>query len=245
MSATRSVIQQIIEIDTHDTFSEQAPPVAEPELARQIESESRVLDNWIAFRVSPYFTERIYSGESLEVNAAALYTDVIAPHYKREQFNYLDESMHMVNSQIPAKQDALERAQRRLSFVEDELAVSMSLGGSGIEVDNDGISAKALMCQQEAARQQLQVRELAIDLHNIELRAKTKEQIFLSINELLHNASPEEQREKSEVIIAEAKKIALRQAIIALETDGTTRPRLLNRRKRALQKELEALCALH
>jgi len=188
-----------------------------PELQTQIEIQSEVLDNWVAFKTAPVFVEKIYKGQELAIDMEYIRDTFILPEYHEQQRIFLEESADIVGRQIPsirdrrrsAEEDAAEHA-KNITIID----VKVAAGQGSPEV----ALARSSYYKQMKSRQK-DASNLTQDIPRATQNARIKEAMFYTIGQFLNNPDEDVIQTKIDEVTLAAKKIALSQVILTFKAD--------------------------
>jgi len=212
--------------ETLDAKIDRRLSAVSPELEEQTNIETKILDNWVAFKVAPHIVEKIYAGEDLSINLVQMRDEVILPEYRARQAEYLSESVSIVSRQLPGLKARLQQSKDSLASTDELLAIA-----------EERNMPTQLSLRQTQSRTRKDIKSLTSDIENASLLAKTKDAMFAKINDFLKHSSADEVDSKVDRITYVAKKIALHQVASSFETDLS----MLDRDDPAYELAAEAL----
>ncbi|MES2630779.1 MAG: hypothetical protein V4611_02390 [Patescibacteria group bacterium] len=208
------------------SFSDAAPEtstverrlyVISPEIQAQVEIQSAVLDNWVAFKTAPAFVEKIYNGKELAIDMEYMRDELILPEYREQQRVFLEESADIVGRQIPSIRTRRRSAERDAAEHEKNIAdidTRVAAGQGSAEVAMSRASYYKQM-----KRRQKDADNLTQDIPRAVQNARIKEAMFYTIGQFLNNPNEDVIQAKIDEITLASKKIALNQVILSFKAD--------------------------
>ena len=199
------------------SIAEQYIASLSPETRHQVDTETAIIDNWVAFKVAPIFLKKIYAGEELAIDLTAARNEVIIPEYLAQQAGAMDTASDIAGRQTDA-------IRKRIAIAESDVAEKrgkLQIWQDAVDSGNQSPRIRLNIIEETVKlRNRIRdVKDLQTDIDNHQQQVDIKTGVAYTIEHLLTNSSPDQLLAKTDEITLAAKKIAINQVIGLLKAD--------------------------